>query len=146
MKPLKIMFLYLSVIVAISGCSTSADKTSNVLKKEAGGEVVHDRFIIKPGRSYEECIELKPGMVFDYDFDSSDFVNFNIHYHAEDEVKYPVQKKGVMMGKGMIDPAGHDFFTEDQEFYCLMWDNVNDEPVKVSFSCTLKNMPRKMKH
>ena len=143
MKPLRIMLLLVTVFVVINGCSTSSENTSKVLKKDVGGEVIHDRFTIKPGRSYEECIELKPGMVFDYDFDASDFVNFNIHYHAEDDVHHPVQKKGVMMGKGMIDPSGHDYYKKEQDFYCLMWDNVNDEPVKVSFSCTLKDMPRK---
>lgn len=102
------------------------------------GETIHDTFMIKHARSYEECIELRPGMVFDYDYEASDFVNFNIHYHAADTVHYPVSKKGVKWGRGMIDPGKHDYYTEEQEAYCLMWDNTNYESVKVSFRCVLR--------
>jgi len=124
-----------SLIVVAGGCAQS----SHILKKEPGTEVVHQTLTIKPGGSSEECIELRQGMVFDYNFDASHFVNFNIHYHAEDGVKYPVIQKGIMYGKGNIDPSTHDFYTPDQEFYCLMWDNLNEEKIKVSFSCVLKN-------
>jgi hypothetical protein len=109
-----------------------------MLKKEVGGEKIHDTFFVKPGGSYEECIELKPGMVFDYNYDASDFVNFNIHYHAEDEIRFPVKQKGRMGGKGTIDPGQHDYYTEKLNTYCLMWDNVNDEKVEISFECVLK--------
>ena len=135
MKIVKAITVFSMLLLILSGCSTSQ---SNVLKKSADGEVIHDRFTIKPSRSYEECIEVKPGMVFDYDFDASDFVNFNVHYHAEDDVHYPVSKKGVRMGMGNIDPDTLSYYTEEQEFFCLMWDNVNDEPVKVRFKCVLK--------
>jgi len=111
----------------------------NMKHEKAGGEYIQDSFTIKAGGSYEECIELKPGQVFDYDYDSSDFVNFNIHYHGKDKVHYPASRKGRMMGKGMIDPKTHQYYTEDQEFYCLMWDNLNSEAVKVSFSCVLRD-------
>ncbi len=134
----KVIVLFF-ILMLTAGCTGSGDKGSNILKKEVGGNVVHDRFTIKPGRSYEECIELRPGMVFDYDYDASDFVNFNIHYHGEDKEHYPVQKRGTMFGKGTVDPATHDFYTEEQEFYCLMWDNLSEEKIKVSFTCTLKN-------
>lgn len=136
MRNLKTCLCICSVVILFSGCSSSSLNTRH---KDAGGEVIQDSVTIKAGGSYEECIELKPGQVFDYDYDASDFVNFNIHYHTEDGVQYPASRKGRMMGKGMIDPATHDFYTEDQEFYCLMWDNPNNESVKVSFSCVLKN-------
>ena len=136
--PGRVIVLF-SVLIVMLGCAASGDKASNILKKEAGENVIHDRFTIKPSRSYEECVELRPGMVFDYDFDASDFVNFNIHYHGEHKLHMPVDKRGVMFGEGMVDPATHDFYTEEQEFYCLMWENVGDEPVKVSFRCVIKN-------
>lgn len=132
--------LLLCLILIIIGCAASGDKSSGILKKEAGREVIHERFTIKPSGSYESCIELQPGMVFDYDFDASDFVDFNIHYHGEDKIHHPVDKRGTMFGKGMVDPATHAFYTEEQEFYCLMWDNPGEERVEVAFSCTLKHM------
>lgn len=128
------VFLY-SLLLIGGGCTHS----SNVMKKEPDAEVMHQTLTIRPGGSSEECIELKPGMVFDYDFDASNFVNFNIHYHVEDEVKYPVSNKGVKYGKGNVDPHTLEYYTADQDYYCLMWDNPNEEKVKVSFTCVVKN-------
>ena len=147
-KSLKIILLFCTLILIAAGCTAPGKKPAHILKKEMGKKVLHKTITIKPARSYEECIELMPGMVIDYDFDASDFVNFNIHYHAEDSVHYPARRKGVKMSKGLIDPGKHDFYTEEQEFYCLMWDNINDEPVKVSFNCTLrmKDKVNKMHH
>ncbi len=133
--PKETLFIF-CLFLFINGCSTS---NTNILHKEADEDIVHDSFTIKAGGSYEECIELKPGQVFDYDYGASNFVDFNIHYHTEDGVQYPDTRKGRMMGQGFIDPGTHDYYTEEQEFYCLMWDNLNDEPVKVSFSCVLKS-------
>jgi len=126
------------LLIAV-GCSHS----SHAHKKDAGSEMVRQTLMIKPGGSAEECIELTPGKVFDYEFEATDFVNFNIHYHAMDEVKYPVSKKGVMFSSGNIDPRNEDYYTPDQDYYCLMWDNLNAEKVKVSFTCVIKQPPAK---
>ncbi len=139
MKIIKITLIVSIIFLFVYGCSTFPKKISSLKDKEIGVESVHDSFTIKGGGMYEECIELKPGQVFDYDYDATDFVNFNIHYHGHDKVHYPATKKGAMFGQGMIDPGEHDYFTKDQEFYCLMWDNTGDEKVEVSFSCTLRN-------
>ena len=136
MRFFKEVLFFCCLLLFINGCSTS---NSNVLHKDAGEEIIHDSFTIKAGGSHEECIELQSGQVFDYDYDASSFVNFNVHYHTEDGVEYPETRKGRMMGKGTIDPSTHDYYTEEQEFFCLMWDNLNDESIKVSFSCNLKN-------
>ena len=138
MKLLKTGLLLALLLMIAGACATSEDKSSVILKKEGGGEVVHDKFIIRPGGSREECIELRPGMIFDFAYDSSENVDFNVHYHGEKDVYYPVSDKGVRTGKGMIDPGSHKYYTEEQEFYCLMWDNVSDEPARVSFTCVLK--------
>ncbi len=138
MKTLKTMLLFLTLLTIAIGCSTSGEKASGIFKKEVQGEIVHDAFTVGPSGSHEECIELRPGMVFDYEFDASDFINFNIHYHAVDDIHYPVNKKGVRFGKGTIDPGTHNYYTKEQEYYCLMWDNVNDEPVRISFTCVLR--------
>ncbi len=136
MRYVKETLFICSLLVIISGCSTSGLSSRH---KEAGGEVIQDSFTMKGGGSHEECIELKPGQSMDYDYDASNVVNFNIHYHTETGVEYPDKRKGRMMGQGTIDPDKHDYYTKENEFYCLMWDNLNDEPVKVSFSCVLKN-------
>lgn len=138
MKFIKILLLLGPVLVLFGGCSAPKTKTTHKLEREVGGEIVHDSVRIKSSGSYEECIELRPGLVFDYEFDVSDFVNFNVHYHTEDGIEYPVDKRGVTFGKGTIDPGTHKYFTEEQENYCLMWDNLGDGPVDVTFKCVLR--------
>lgn len=132
-----ILYLFI-ILIALSGCAATKEKTSGMPGKDTGGKSVQGNVSIKPSASYEECIELRPGQVFDYEFDASGFVNFNIHYHAVTGLYYPVDKKGVVFWKGTLDPGRHDYYTKEQEYYCLMWDNVNDEPVRVSYKCVLR--------
>ncbi|MEW6599901.1 MAG: hypothetical protein AB1499_02935 [Nitrospirota bacterium] len=146
MKYIKTAMLFCFLPILISGCAASKSQSSNVIEREVGGEMVHDSVTIKPSGSYEECIELRSGLVFDYEFDATGFVNFNIHYHAEGGMHEPVKNKGVMFGKGTIDPGTHDFFTKEQEYYCMMWDNPNDEPVNVSFKCVLERKKESVEH
>jgi hypothetical protein len=137
-KSINLLLFLVLVSIVPGGCSAPKAKTSHVLKKEMGRELVHDRVKIKAYGSYEECIELRPGQVSDYEFDASDFVNFNIHYHTESGIEYPVDKRGVTFGKGTLDPSGHKFFSSEQENYCLMWENLNDGPAEVTFKCVLR--------
>lgn len=137
-KFIKILLLLYLVPIVLSGCSSAITKTANIPERDTGGKLVHDSITIKASGSYEECIELRPGQIFDYEFDSSDFVNFNIHYHSVTGLYYPVDKKGVRFEKGTLDPGTHPFYTTEQESYCLMWDNLNDGPVEVSYKCVLR--------
>lgn len=138
MKYVKILLLLCLVPIVFSGCSAAETKNVQIPEKDIRGELVHNIVTIKESGSYEECIELRPGLVFDYEFDASDFVNFNIHYHAVTGVHYPVSSMGVKFGKGVIDPGMHKFYTEEQENYCMMWENLNDGPIKVSYRCVLR--------
>ncbi len=119
-------FLLLSLSLLISGCATSGSN-------EDGGMSIYKTVTIKPSGSYEDCIEVLPGQIMKYSFDSSNFVNFNIHYHTEEGLFYPVNKKGVMTFKGSFATQELDYYTEDQESFCVMLDNLNSEPVNVTF-------------
>lgn len=122
--------LHLSIIlIALSGCATPIEKTSGI----PGNKPVQGNITIRPSGSFEECVELRPGQVFDYEFDASDQVDFNIHYHAVSGLYYPVDNKGVGFGKGTLDPATLPYHSGEQEYYCLMWDNLTDAPVKVLY-------------
>jgi hypothetical protein len=134
MKLFKILILFCSILFVISGCA----KTPIVREKEIGGEEIYDKLAIKGSGMYEECIELRPGMVFDYKFNSSKPLKFNIHYHAEDQIYYPVLQDGVTEWEGTIDPGTHHYYTEEQEFYCLMWENLGKKLINVSFECVLR--------
>jgi len=133
-KYIKAILLLFIVPIALSGCAATKEKTSDM----PGGKLVQDSVTIKPSGSFEECIDLRPGQVFDYEFDASGSVNFNIHYHAVTGLYYPVDKKGIGFGKGTIDPGTHPFYTAEQEYYCLMWDNPGDERVRVSYKCVVR--------
>ena len=138
---MKYITLLLGIMVTaavLNGCSASKEATTHIMERDIGGKLIHDRVTIKPGGSYEECIELGPGLVFDYEYDASEFVNFNIHYHAETGLYYPVNSMGVRFGKGTIDPEKHIFYTQDQDNYCLMWENLNDLSLEVSYKCVLR--------
>jgi hypothetical protein len=121
------------MLIVLGGCAASREKMSDIPGKDTSGKSVQGSVKIRPSGSFEECIELRPGLVFDYEFDASDYVNFNIHYHAASGLYYPVDKKGVGFLKGTLDPATHSFYAEEQENYCLMWENLNDERVEVSY-------------
>jgi len=125
-------FLLLSLSFLISGCATSGTNDDD-------GMSIYNIVKIEPSGSYEDCLELLPGQIMNYSFDASNFVNFNIHYHTEKGLHYPVNKKGVMMGKGSLDIQELDYYTEDQESFCVMWENASSEPTRVSFSCAVKS-------
>jgi len=137
-KHIKTILLLFIVSIALGGCAATKEKTSDAPGKDAGRKVVQNSVSIKPSGSYEECVELRPGQVFDYEFDASGPLDFNIHYHAPDGLYYPADKKGAGFGKGTIDPATHPFYTSEQEFYCLMWENPGDERVRVSYKCVIR--------
>jgi len=113
--------------MVVAGCAGSRTRGSG----SENGEYIS--FTIKPSGQYEKCFDLKPGIVMEYEFETSDFVNFNVHYHSGDKLKLPVHKKGVLMDEGTVDPSKHTYYSSDTPSYCLMWINSNEESVKGSF-------------
>ena len=89
---------------------------------------------IKPGDSYEECVELVPDQRMHYSFSSSKNVNFNIHYHTDESILYPVNEQNIIFWEDSMSPDDFDFYSKEQEYFCLMWDNHNSESVKVTFN------------
>jgi hypothetical protein len=70
---------------------------------------------LTPYAIHEECAELKPGDRLDYTFESTEPVDFNIHYHEGDAVAMPVVRERSRGDAGVFAPplARH---------YCLMWE------------------------
>jgi hypothetical protein len=69
---------------------------------------------LPPGEMHEECLRLDAGEKRRWYFKSSAPVDFNIHYHRETEVFYPV-KRERMRGDGGT------FTAKTAEDYCWMW-------------------------
>lgn len=82
--------------------------------------------MIQPYRSYEECFELYRSQILEYSFTSSRPLDFNIHYHAVEGMHYPVNEKKVRSSKGVLVCAEQKYYTEDQEAFCMMWENHED--------------------
>jgi len=137
-KYIKLLLFLCLALVVLSGCLSAKTKPAHVPENDNRGKLLQDRVTIKASGSYEECIELRPGLIFDYEFEASDFVNFNVHYHAVSGLYYPINSTGVSFGRGTIDPGMHEFYSEEQENYCLMWDNPNDGKVEVSYRGALR--------
>ena len=81
---------------------------------------------IKPAGIHEECASMHRGQWIVYAFEASERVDFNIHYHTNQKIFYPVEKTGITSDSGRYAPA-----TED--IYCLMWTNPNKTPVSVNY-------------
>lgn len=66
------------------------------------------------GDIHEECMTLKPGDRRAYEWKSDVPVDFNIHYHHEPKIFFPVKKDHVRSAHGTFVP-------KSEEAYCWMW-------------------------
>jgi len=69
---------------------------------------------IEPRDSHEECLRMQAGAKRKYYWKSSAPVDFNIHYHQDNEAFYPVKRDG-MRGDGGT------FTAKTGQDYCWMW-------------------------
>ena len=64
---------------------------------------------------HEECVKLKPGDRVEYGFESTEPLDFNVHYHEGSAVVMPVVREKSQGDAGMYAARiAHD--------YCLMWE------------------------
>jgi hypothetical protein len=124
-----ILFIMTACEVGKKGDSVMKTPYSVTQTKEA---------MIAPNRSYEDCIELLPGQTMEYSFTSTRPVDFNIHYHGEDRVHYPVNKKNISQLSGEIKVDRQRYYTEEQEFFCLMWRNPHNTQVGTTCDISIK--------
>ena len=101
-------------------------------------KITKDSVTLKPSGMHEECFELTKQQKLFYKFSSDKPVNFNVHFHTEKEIYYPVQQNGVIQYDGMIDPEDKSCQLNTQEYYCLMWENPEMSPGNLSYECIVK--------
>ena len=80
---------------------------------------------IEPDDSYELCLLLEQDQQLHYKFNAAQRLDFNIHYHTDDEVFYPVSKDQIMDLTAM-------FAAPSEQEYCLMWTNKGDADAQLS--------------
>lgn len=76
-----------------------------------------------PKKIAEDCFELKAGDTVAYGFEAAAPLEFNVHYHEGEAVKFPVQPAPSQAAKDGRFSAPVD------QTYCLMWKNTGDKPV-----------------
>jgi len=107
------MILFVSITLVAYGCSSMQIKGVQVMLEQS--------------RSHEDCIELTSAELLHYSFKATRPVNFNVHYHEEDNVTFSVSKDNTISEEGTFTP-------EKKQFYCLMWTNVFPETVRLSYT------------
>jgi len=70
---------------------------------------------------------MAPGQILDYSFEATKPVDFNIHFHEDSGISYPIEKKGVSSDHGSFTP-------QKKQFYCLMWTNFQHEFVTLTYT------------
>jgi hypothetical protein len=78
---------------------------------------------LEPKQLHEECVKLQAGEKRKYYWKADGPVDFNVHYHVDKDVLYPVKRDG-MRGDGGT------FAAKIAQDYCWMW-TARDKPVKV---------------
>ena len=108
------------VFIFIYGCAAT--------HKSSTGELIS----IAPNEFYEACDKWTPGQEVSYSFQTSDSVNFDVHYHGDSGKEYAAKIEGIAEKQGS--------FTVDKEaLYCCMWANPNDTAVGLTYQFEVRN-------
>lgn len=94
-----------------------------------GGKHVVDAgsITLAPDEIYEDCLDLTPAQVMTFSYGASAPVDFNVHYHAGEQVFYPVTRQQSSLWRdGSFQP-------KVPQLYCLMWSNVLDKTIELRF-------------
>lgn len=80
---------------------------------------------IEPDDVHEACLQLAPPQQLHYVFTATGELAFNIHYHADHQVVYPLKEHSTLQ-------ADANFTPESGQHYCLMWTNQGSSVVELS--------------
>ncbi len=86
---------------------------------------------LAPGKFAEVCGPLAKGQSVVWSFTSDLPTNFNIHYHAGEQVVFPVRQDAAVEAQGKLNVS----LSQD---YCWMWTNKGSLPSKLSLSLRRK--------
>jgi hypothetical protein len=73
---------------------------------------------LAPQGFHEVCFKMATGDEIQYTFDSDQPLDFDIHFHADSAITYPVQRRRLNYRTGK-------FAAKLDQSYCLMWSNRN---------------------
>jgi len=135
-KILRSVLFLCPIVFVMSGCAAQHHMEGGHASKEAN--VIKNSVVLQPSETHEECVTLKNGQELVYQFSSNKPVDFNIHHHTEHDIQYPVNHKGVTEYGGIFDPEKENFNLEQEEYFCMMWQNRDTGLVRISYECSVK--------
>ena len=100
-------------------------------------ELIELTVAVDPGGIEEPCFPLARGERLEYVFKAAAPLDFNLHFHDDDGVHFPVDLRGMATGEGQY-VAPYD------RTYCLMWTNKESSPVELEYqyrTYTKENQP-----
>ena len=86
-----------------------------------------EQLTLLPSELHEVCFDIAPPIKLEYDFQTSHPVQFNLHYHDEDNVLFPVPEQLTRTEQATFTP-------ESEQVYCLMWTNTGNENIELSLT------------
>ena len=111
------------ILAAVIGCGCLV----STVRSHGADDSHRDRLeqAIEPDDVYELCLVLTPEQQLRYAFTATHKLGFNIHYHENHEVFYPVAEHQTVAAEAIFTAAS------EQE-YCLMWTNPGSIQVMLS--------------
>ena len=99
-----------------------------VRAEEAGAPPAESSKSVKvPANEFhEECMQLTAGQRLGYTFHAAAPLEFNLHYHRDGKILYPVQKRGIATFAG-------SYTSPRSDGYCLMWRNPGKGAVALDY-------------
>jgi len=77
-----------------------------------------------PGEIHEVCMTLNPPEELRYSFSGTGTLSFNLHYHADSKILYPVEEQLISATEDSFAPAS-------EQIYCLMWTNRGSDTIEM---------------
>ena len=109
------------MVFALMGCAGSGWKAAQE------PAITTSTVSLPPAGAREECFGMQPSQQLNYEFTSTQPVDFNVHYHDKGEVFNPVLKDGVTADKGI-------FIADIEKPYCMMWTNNGMNRANVTYT------------
>ncbi len=124
------ILLFSGIIILLSvGCTIMETKDTIEETRDAmAGDTMEGT--VQMTKYFEDCMELLPGQKMEYSFETAKPVNFNIHYHEEKDIIYPISKEYISELEGI-------FHCEKKQYYCLMWTSPYSEPITLTYKCKI---------
>jgi hypothetical protein len=114
-KRLAVLPVIAVLIGLLSGCATTGPRYAKTLE---------------PG-IFEDCFEMNAGQILEYSFEAEKPVNFNIHYHEDDKMFFPVSEDSVVSKRGT-------FIAEKKQYYCFMLTNPYQRVISFDYQLSVK--------